>query len=64
MELLKYIYFCAQKSITKAGNSKFQDLVNAPRNCHTKVFDAFKHSTFSRTVPSRVYEASIFMHFC
>ena len=31
MELLKYIYFCAQKSIPKAGNSKFQDLINAPR---------------------------------
>ena len=31
MELLKYFYFCTQKSITKAGNSKFQDLINAPR---------------------------------
>ena len=31
MELLKYVYFYAQKSITKAGNSKFQDLINAPR---------------------------------
>ena len=31
MELLKYVYFCAQKSITKAGKSKFQDLINAPR---------------------------------
>ena len=31
MELLKYFYFCAQKSISKAGNSKFQDLINAPR---------------------------------
>ena len=31
MELLKYFYFCAQKLITKAGNSKFQDLINAPR---------------------------------
>ena len=25
-------YFCAQKSIIKAGNNKFQDLINAPRN--------------------------------
>ena len=31
MELLKYVYFYAQKSIIKAGNSKFQDLINAPR---------------------------------
>ena len=31
MELLKYVYFCAQKSIIKAGNNKFQDLINAPR---------------------------------
>ena len=30
-ELLKYVYFCAQKSIIKAGNNKFQDLINAPR---------------------------------
>ena len=28
MELLKYVYFYAQKSIIKAGNSKFQDLIN------------------------------------
>ena len=31
MELLKHFYFRAQKSITKAVNSKFQDLINAPR---------------------------------
>ena len=31
MELLKYVYFCTQKTITRAGNSKFQDLINAPR---------------------------------
>ena len=31
MELLKYVYFCAKKSIIKAGNNKFQDLINAPR---------------------------------
>ena len=31
MELLKYAYFCAQKSIIKAGNNKFQDLINASR---------------------------------
>ena len=31
MELLKYVYFCLQKSIIKAGNNKFQDLINAPR---------------------------------
>ena len=31
MELLKYVYFYAQKSIIKAGNNKFQDLMNAPR---------------------------------
>ena len=31
MELLKYVYFYAQKSIIKAGNNKFQDLINAPR---------------------------------
>ena len=31
MELSKYVYFCAQKSIIKAGNNKFQDLINVPR---------------------------------
>ena len=31
MELLKYVYFCAQKSVIQAGNNKFQDLINAPR---------------------------------
>ena len=31
MELLKYVYFYAQKSIIKAGNNKFQDFINAPR---------------------------------
>ena len=31
MELLKYVYWYAQKSIIKAGNNKFQDLINAPR---------------------------------
>ena len=31
MELLKYVYFCAQKSITKAGSNMFQDLINVPR---------------------------------
>ena len=31
MELLKYVYFCARKTIIKAGNNKFQDLINVPR---------------------------------
>ena len=31
MELLKYVYFCAQKSIIKTGKNKVQDLINAPR---------------------------------
>ena len=31
MELLKYVYLYAQKSIIKAGNNKFQDLINAHR---------------------------------
>ena len=31
MELLKCVYFCTQKSIIKAGNNKFQDLINVPR---------------------------------
>ena len=30
MELLKNVYFYTQKSIAKAGNSKFQDLINVP----------------------------------
>ena len=30
MELSKYVYFCTQKSSIKAGNNKFQDLMNAP----------------------------------
>ena len=28
---MKYVFFCAQKSTTKAGNNMFQDLINAPR---------------------------------
>ena len=35
MELLKYVYFYAQKSIIKAGNSKFHDLIDASRKCIT-----------------------------
>ena len=31
VELLKYIYFYARKSIINAGNNKFQDLINVPR---------------------------------
>ena len=31
MKLSKYVYFCAQKSVIKAENNKFQDLINAPR---------------------------------
>ena len=31
MELLKYVYFCEQKSLIKAGNNKFQDLIDGPR---------------------------------
>ena len=31
MKLLKYVYFYARKSIIKAGNNKFQDLINVPR---------------------------------
>ena len=31
MKLVKCVYFCAQKSIIKAGNNKFQDLINVPR---------------------------------
>ena len=31
MELLKYVHFCAQKSIIKAGNNKFHDLINVSR---------------------------------
>ena len=34
MELLKYIYFCEQISLIKAGNNKFQDLINGPRIFH------------------------------
>ena len=30
MELLKFVYLYEQKSIIKAGNHKFQDLINAP----------------------------------
>ena len=31
MEVLKYVYFCTHKSVIKAGNNKFQDLINVPR---------------------------------
>ena len=30
MELLKYVYYCEEKSLIKAGINKFQDLINAP----------------------------------
>ena len=29
IKLLKYVYFYGQKSIIKAGDNKFQDLINA-----------------------------------
>ena len=47
MELLKYVYFCAQKSIIKAGNNKFQDLINAPRISKKCLVhsDSYKHSS-------------------
>ena len=36
---MNYVYFCAQKSIIKTGNNKFQDLINAPRmGTHLKRF--------------------------
>ena len=31
MELLKNVYFFAQKSAINAGNNKFKDIINAPR---------------------------------
>ena len=31
MELSKYVYLYEQKSIIKAGNIKFQDLIDGPR---------------------------------
>ena len=31
MDLSKYVYFFAQNSVIKAGNNKFQDLINTPR---------------------------------
>ena len=31
IELSKYVYFCAQISMIKAGNNKFQGLINVPR---------------------------------
>ena len=31
MKLWKYVLFCAQNSIIKAGDDKFQDLINVPR---------------------------------
>ena len=37
MELSKHVYFCEQKSIIKAGNNKFQDLINVPRKVSQKV---------------------------
>ena len=37
MELLKYVYFCAQKSTTMAGNNMFQDLINDPRTVRNRI---------------------------
>ena len=49
MELVKYVYFCAQRSIIKAGNNKFQDLINVPRTYLIHIFFSysFKQKTFS-----------------
>ena len=33
MEFLKYVTFVHKKSITKAGNNMFQDLINVPHIC-------------------------------
>ena len=56
MELLKYVYFFAQKSIIKAGNDKFQDLINAPRTFHIRLAVIFQ-------IPARnnFWEAGIVM---
>ena len=45
MELLKYVYFYAQKSIIKAGNNKFQDLINVPRMKAFAKFDEIPSMT-------------------
>ena len=37
MELLKFVYFCTQKSVIKVENNKFQDLINVPRILFDKV---------------------------
>ena len=42
MELLKYVYLYALKSIIKAGNNKFQDLINAPRMYRNKGADQMR----------------------
>ena len=40
MELLKYVYFYAQKSMIMAGNNKFQDLINVPRTHNYVAIDS------------------------
>ena len=50
MELLKYVYFYAQKPIIKAGNDKFQDLMNAPRTM-SRLFACFWCQSFGDVSP-------------
>ena len=61
VELLKYVYFCAQKSIIKAVNNKFQDLINAPRmhcskggGCESSQNNCFKIHPWSNHMHKRM----------
>ena len=61
MELLKYFYFCAQKSIIKAGNNKFQDLINAPRiKSHLNtVIILYSKTTLARQLQEKCQEQNV-----
>ena len=61
MELLKYVYFYAQKSIVKAGNNKFQDLINDPRiySFHVLVLRA----GFAFWLPHFLFVASLLLSY-
>ena len=54
MELLKYVYFSAQKSIIKAGNNKFQDLINVPRKIIPSPFFFFFFFLIQFNVPFKI----------
>ena len=66
VELLKYVYFYAQKSIIKAGNNKFQDLINVPRTYSITITQYYNILQFFMAVKMIVFRLHFlyFSYFC